>query len=150
MGRAAKELQVEPKTLTLAASAYLQKLPWPGNVRQLENTCRWITVMATGREVLVSDLPPELQAEGEMEPDVALPNWEQALAQWARQALQNKSAGALLDQAVPAFERVMITEALQFTGGRRRDAAVVLGWGRNTLTRKLKELGLSTGGDDDD
>lgn len=150
MTRAAKELQVEPKTLTLAASAYLQKLPWPGNVRQLENTCRWITVMATGREVLISDLPPELQEEGEPKIDAVLPNWEQALAKWARQALQNQSAGALLDQAVPVFERVMITEALQFTGGRRRDAAVVLGWGRNTLTRKLKELGLSTGGDDDD
>ncbi|MEO6699173.1 MAG: nitrogen regulation protein NR(I) [Paraperlucidibaca sp.] len=150
MARAAKELQVEPKSLTAEASAYLQRLPWPGNVRQLENTCRWITVMATGREVLVSDLPPELQPGSEQEPDAVLPNWEHALALWARQALLSKPAVPLLDHAAPAFERVLITEALQFTGGRRRDAAVVLGWGRNTLTRKLKELGLSAGSDDDE
>ncbi|REH39951.1 Fis family nitrogen metabolism transcriptional regulator NtrC [Paraperlucidibaca baekdonensis] len=150
MARAAKELQVEAKSLTAEASAYLQKLPWPGNVRQLENTCRWITVMATGREVLVSDLPPELQPGSDQEPDAVLPNWEQALALWARQALQQRPHEPLLDQAAPAFERVLIAEALQFTGGRRRDAAVVLGWGRNTLTRKLKELGLSATLDDDE
>lgn len=149
MGRAAKELQVEPKTLTAEASAYLKRLPWPGNVRQLENTCRWITVMATGREILVNDLPPELQPSAEHEPDAVLPNWEQALALWARLALQHQPDVALLDYAAPAFERVLITEALQFTGGRRRDAAVVLGWGRNTLTRKLKELGMSMGSDED-
>jgi two-component system nitrogen regulation response regulator GlnG len=106
--------------------------------------------MATGREVLVSDLPPELQPGSEQEPDVVMPNWELALALWARQALQSKPTVPLLDHAAPTFERVLITEALQFTGGRRRDAALVLGWGRNTLTRKLKELGLSAGSEEEE
>ncbi len=150
MARAARELQVEPKSLTSEASAYLQQLPWPGNVRQLENTCRWLTVMASGREVLISDLPPELQPGGEQEPQVAMPNWEQALAAWARRALQTTSGVPLLDMAGPAFERILILEALQHTGGRRRDAAQILGWGRNTLTRKIKELGLVIEGADDD
>ncbi|MBA4151139.1 MAG: nitrogen regulation protein NR(I) [Acinetobacter sp.] len=142
MKRAAQELKVEPKTLTSEAAAYLQKLPWPGNVRQLENSCRWLTVMASSREVLVSDLPPELLDQPMDSPQVVAQDWEHALAQWARSMLRNTSAPALLDVAAPVFERTLIMEALQHTGGRRRDAAVVLGWGRNTLTRKIKELGL--------
>ncbi|MEL0028755.1 MAG: sigma 54-interacting transcriptional regulator, partial [Perlucidibaca sp.] len=150
MNRAARELQVEPKSLTPEAAAYLQQLPWPGNVRQLENTCRWLTVMASGREVLISDLPPELQPGGEQEPQMTMPNWEQALSAWARRALQTTPSVPLLDIAGPAFERVLIMEALQHTGGRRRDAAQVLGWGRNTLTRKIKELGLVIEGGEDE
>jgi len=150
MNRAARELQVEPKSLTPEAASYLQQLPWPGNVRQLENTCRWLTVMASGREVLISDLPPELQPGGEQEPQVAPPNWEQALASWARRALQTTPSVPLLDMATPAFERILILEALQHTGGRRRDAAQTLGWGRNTLTRKIKELGLVIEGGEDE
>ncbi|PRD38352.1 UNVERIFIED_CONTAM: glnG [Trichonephila clavipes] len=150
MARAARELRVEPKSLTPEAASYLQQLPWPGNVRQLENTCRWLTVMASGREVLISDLPPELQPGGEQESQAVPLNWEQALASWARRALQTTPAVPLLDVAAPAFERTLILEALRHTGGRRRDAAVVLGWGRNTLSRKIKELGLVVEGGDDD
>jgi len=150
MTRAARELQVDPKSLTPEAASYLQQLPWPGNVRQLENTCRWLTVMASSREVLISDLPPELQPGGEQEPQLVSTGWEQSLAQWAKRALQNSPTMPLLDAAGPAFERVLILEALQHTGGRRRDAAVVLGWGRNTLTRKIKELGLTVAGDDEE
>jgi two-component system nitrogen regulation response regulator GlnG len=147
LARAAQELAVEPKLLKAETEEYLKHLPWPGNVRQLENTCRWITVMASGREVHVSDLPPELLSL----PHDAAPvtNWEHALRQWADQALA-RGQSSLLDSAVPTFERIMIETALKHTAGRRRDAAVLLGWGRNTLTRKIKELGMKIDGDEDD
>ncbi|GFM72377.1 nitrogen regulation protein NR(I) [Pseudomonas cichorii] len=147
LSRAAQELAVEPKLLKAETEEYLKHLPWPGNVRQLENTCRWITVMASGREVHISDLPPELLSL----PQDAAPvtNWEQALRQWADQAL-SRGQSSLLDSAVPTFERIMIETALKHTAGRRRDAAVLLGWGRNTLTRKIKELGMKVDGGDDD
>ena len=147
LSRAAQELAVEPKLLKSETEEYLKNLPWPGNVRQLENTCRWITVMASGREVHISDLPPELLSL----PQDAAPvtNWEQALRQWADQALA-RGQSSLLDSAVPSFERIMIETALKHTAGRRRDAAVLLGWGRNTLTRKIKELGMKIDGADDD
>ncbi|ALI07079.1 MULTISPECIES: nitrogen regulation protein NR(I) [Pseudomonas] len=148
LSRAAQELAVEPKLLKSETEEYLKNLPWPGNVRQLENTCRWITVMASGREVHISDLPPELLSLPQDSAPVT--NWEQALRQWADQALA-RGQSSLLDSAVPAFERIMIETALKHTAGRRRDAAVLLGWGRNTLTRKIKELGMKVdGGDDDD
>ncbi|QXI38175.1 nitrogen regulation protein NR(I) [Pseudomonas xantholysinigenes] len=148
LGRAAQELAVEPKLLKPETEAFIRNLPWPGNVRQLENTCRWITVMASSREVLVGDLPPELL---NLPQDAApVTNWEQALRQWADQALA-RGQSSLLDSAVPSFERIMIETALKHTAGRRRDAALLLGWGRNTLTRKIKELGMKVdGGDDDD
>ncbi|MFP6850524.1 MAG: nitrogen regulation protein NR(I) [Pseudomonas sp.] len=147
LSRAALELAVEPKLLKSETEDYLQQLPWPGNVRQLENTCRWITVMASGREVHVDDLPPELLNQPQESAPVS--NWEQALRQWADQAL-GRGQSNLLDTAVPAFERIMIETALKHTAGRRRDAAVLLGWGRNTLTRKIKELGMNVDGNDDE
>lgn len=147
LARAAQELAVEPKLLKSETEEYLKNLPWPGNVRQLENTCRWITVMASGREVHISDLPPELLSLPQDSAPVT--NWEQALRQWADQALARGQSN-LLDSAVPAFERIMIETALKHTAGRRRDAAVLLGWGRNTLTRKIKELGMKVDGGDDD
>ncbi|NQD91342.1 nitrogen regulation protein NR(I) [Pseudomonas sp. CrR25] len=147
LSRAALELAVEPKLLKGETEDYLQHLPWPGNVRQLENTCRWITVMASGREVHVDDLPPELLSQPQ--DSIPVSNWEQALRQWADQALARGQSG-LLDSAVPAFERIMIETALKHTAGRRRDAALLLGWGRNTLTRKIKELGMKVDSAEDD
>ncbi|WNF47191.1 nitrogen regulation protein NR(I) [Pseudomonas sp. SG20056] len=147
LSRAALELAVEPKLLKSETEDYLQQLPWPGNVRQLENTCRWITVMASGREVHVDDLPPELLSQPQESAPVS--NWEQALRQWADQAL-GRGQSSLLDTAVPAFERIMIETALKHTAGRRRDAAMLLGWGRNTLTRKIKELGMNIESADDE
>ena len=148
--RAARELGMEGKTLHKDAEKYMASLGWPGNVRQLENVCRWLTVMASGREVLVDDLPPELRevTSGE-EPSS---DWEKSLRLWADRALSAGNKG-ILDEAVPAFERTMIEVALKHTGGRRRDAAMLLGWGRNTLTRKIKELemeGSLANGDDGD
>ena len=147
--KSGEELSVEPKILTPEAEAHICNLSWPGNVRQLENTCRWMTVMATGREVLVEDLPPELM-ERSQELAVTGSNWEHSLRNWADQQL-SLGQRSLLDTAVPAFERIMIETALKHTAGRRRDAAELLGWGRNTLTRKIKELGMEDGkGDDTD
>lgn len=147
LASAAKELSVEPKVLLRETEDYMCGLHWGGNVRQLENTCRWLTVMASGREILVSDLPPEL-LNSKSDTDTGS-NWEDALRAWADQALARGQSG-LLDQAVPTFEKIMIETALKHTAGRRRDAAELLGWGRNTLTRKIKELDMDSNGSDDD
>ena len=143
--KAAQELDVEPKILTPETETYLSSLAWPGNVRQLENTCRWITVMASGREVHLQDLPPELMTHTDVETPSS--DWEKALRIWADQALAS-GQNDILANAVPAFERTLIETALKHTAGRKRDAANLLGWGRNTLTRKLKELGMSTADED--
>ncbi len=137
--RSARELEVEPKGLSQEAERFLAQLDWPGNVRQLENLCRWLTVMASGREVLLQDLPPELRQQPETARGEA--EWEDALRRWVDQHLARGESG-ILDSAVPAFERILIRSALERTGGRRQDAARLLGWGRNTLTRKIKELEL--------
>ncbi|MGB0664959.1 MAG: nitrogen regulation protein NR(I) [Pontibacterium sp.] len=148
LNASAEELSVEAKTLSKEAEAMLCCLPWAGNVRQLQNTCRWLTVMASGREILVADLPPEL-VDDKGDEATSSSNWEGALKNWADQQLSLGSTG-LLDEAVPAFERIMIESALKHTAGRRRDAANLLGWGRNTLTRKIKELGMDSDSDSDD
>ncbi|KZX84185.1 nitrogen regulation protein NR(I) [Oleiphilus sp. HI0009] len=142
--RAADELAVEPKILRPETEEYLSAMPWPGNVRQLENTCRWLTVMASGRELHVSDLPPELLESKEIQATGV--TWQEGLRQWADQELK-KGKDAILDTAVPEFERIMIETALSHTSGRRRDASLLLGWGRNTLTRKIKELGMESSED---
>jgi two-component system nitrogen regulation response regulator GlnG len=138
--RAAKELGGEPKLLLPEAEAYLAGLPWPGNVRQLENVCRWLTVMASGREIHVADLPPELQAAPSTE-TAAEGDWISGLRAWADAEVRHGRT-RLLDTAQARFEGAMIEVALGHTRGRRGEAAELLGWGRNTLTRKIKELGL--------
>lgn len=148
--RAAKELDVEPKTLAPDTEHFMSKLPWPGNVRQLENTCRWLTVMAAGREIHITDLPPELlqpvtAQQAAAQPGQVVPtnqNWQSLLAEWARSQLASGET-SVLRQALPTFEKIMIDVALAHTGGRRAEAAELLGWGRNTLTRKLKEFEAS-------
>ena len=136
--RAASELEVETKSLATETLALLIQRDWPGNVRQLENLCRWLTVMAPAHEVRPEDLPEDLHAEGSGG-IAAGSDWQGLLRQWAQQQLAG-GAERLLDEALPSFEKVLIDVALQQTGGRRQDAARLLGWGRNTLTRKLKEL----------
>jgi two-component system nitrogen regulation response regulator GlnG len=136
---AADELNVDVKSLDNDSTEYLSKLDWPGNVRQLENTCRWLTVMSPGQVIHLDDLPPELLTTEQQEKSSG--DWPEALRYWADRQL---SAGdsSILDKAVPMFEKVMIEIALQKASGRRQDAAKLLGWGRNTLTRKIKELGM--------
>ena len=137
---AAQELGEEKKKLLPETENYLTTLSWPGNVRQLENFCRWITVMASGMEIHIDDLPPELKK------DVAISDendsWELNFRKWVESRLVNGDV-ELLGNAVPLFETILIEEALKKTGGRRQDAAKLLGWGRNTLTRKIKQLNIS-------
>ncbi len=139
LSQAATELEVDSKTLLPDTEAELQNMAWPGNVRQLENTARWLTVMASSKEIHIEDLPPELHVDEDV--SASDDDWGSGLRTWARQRL-NQGQESILDEAVPQFETVMIAAALEHTGGRRLDAARLLGWGRNTLTRKIKELGL--------
>ena len=136
--QAANELGVAPKTLSPEAAEVLLKYDWPGNVRELVNVCRRLTVTAAGREIAVQDLPHELGGIGSQ----ATADWTMGLAQWAEGQLAVTAAAPLLDEALPAFERTLIVTALRRARGKRLEAAKLLGWGRNTLTRKIKELGL--------
>ncbi|MEX2162856.1 MAG: nitrogen regulation protein NR(I) [Sulfuricaulis sp.] len=140
MKKSAAELGVETKQLTPQAMEYLSALPWPGNVRQLENTCRWLTVMAPGQTVRVEDLPQELLA---MDGDITRESeWEGRLKSIVEQRLA-RGEGEIFKDINNSFERILIEAALKHCGGRKLDAAKKLGWGRNTLTRKLKDLGLA-------
>lgn len=140
--RAAQELSAEVKVFDKQVEAWLKQQPWPGNVRQLENLSRWLTVMASSREIRLSDLPAELAAQSQANTaESSGGSWESALQTWAEQQLDQGSR-KILDTATPTFERILITVALNKTGGRKQDAAKLLGWGRNTLTRKLKELDM--------
>jgi len=139
LATAAEELRVAPKHLLDDALAVMVAYPWPGNVRQLENVCRWITVMAPARQVHAEELPQELQERRQQGAPGG--DWQSLLRRWAEVCLDAGEA-ELLHRALPDFERIMIEAALRKTGGRRQDAAHLLGWGRNTLTRKIKELGL--------
>lgn len=137
---AAEELAVDPKTLHKSTEQFISQLDWPGNVRQLENCCRWVTVMASGQEILPEDLPPELgQITTTAQP---AGDWQDALRTWADEELK-QGKESILDWALPEFERIMITSALNSTAGHKQLAALKLGWGRNTLTRKLKELKIN-------
>jgi two-component system nitrogen regulation response regulator GlnG len=138
---AAKELGGEIKILRPETIDFMCSLSWPGNVRQLENTCRWLTVMASGREIHISDLPPELRGDTNQESPSEV-SWERALENWAEHASESSNT-PLLQVAQPKFEEIMIRAALKKTAGRKRDAAELLGWGRNTLTRKIADLELT-------
>ncbi len=139
LGRSALELGVEVKQIAPEAEEYLASLDWPGNVRQLENTCRWLTVMAPSQTIQLADLPPELREDksgGRSDAD-----WEAALRSLVRQKLSRGDADLLSDIGLQ-FERILLEESLKHTGGHKQEAAKRIGWGRNTLTRKLKELNI--------
>jgi len=181
MQSAAEQMNTSPKHLHPAALQIMQTFDWRGNVRQLENVCLWLTVMATGDTVMATDLPPELlenispntvlyEEHGASQEDAQehlvqsgdvlngsasnnhqndrsnpLPknqSWQQALADWAEQSL-NTGETDILQTATPEFERVLLTAALNHSGGKKIEAASLLGWGRNTLTRKLQQLDIS-------
>ena len=170
LARSARELGGDPKQLTPAAMAYLTSLPFPGNVRQLENLCHWLTVMAPGQTVDVNDLPPELRQDAPLAMDapvVSVPQATGAAPAVAASAPQPSSGGArwtdqlatvvdtmlaggagtdaehaIYGSLMQDFERTLIARALHHTGGRRIEAAQLLGIGRNTITRKIQELRL--------
>jgi two-component system nitrogen regulation response regulator GlnG len=135
---AAGELGVQPKTLAQDAQAVLLRFDWPGNVRQLVNACRRLTVVAPGREIQLQDIPRELGGDARGE---SVGEWDQMLRSWAERRLASGEV-PLLGAALPRFERTLIETALARSRGHRQEAARLLGWGRNTLTRKIRELGI--------
>jgi len=138
--QAAQELSVEPKTLEKSALNFLLHCEWPGNVRQLENICRFLTVMASGKEIHIDDLPSELTRTSAITSNDEF-SWQSLLQKWADEQLA-LGKQAIIDQALPEFEKVLIQSALANTKGHKQEAAIKLGWGRNTLTRKLKDLNI--------
>jgi two-component system nitrogen regulation response regulator GlnG len=139
--KSARDLAVEPKLLTEEALKVLMLFSFPGNVRQLENICHWLTVMAPGQRIDVADLPPEVREAPAATPELAESDWRNALDRELSQALARgeRNVG---DRLEDEFEKTLIRRALAHTGGHRMEAAAWLGWGRNTLTRKIQELGL--------
>ncbi len=135
--KSSEELKEEKKYLSEEVENYFKTLSWPGNVRQLENTCRWLTVMSPSKEVKLEDLPDELKIENAEEEN----NWKIVLRSWSENYLENGNKN-LLEEVGPEFERTLISVALNKTKGKKKEAAELLGWGRNTLSRKIKELGI--------
>lgn len=138
--KAAQELNTEIKVLKPETEKLLASLKWPGNVRQLENTCRWLTVMASGREIHVNELPEEILINPKQ--DAAInSSWELSLEKQVKKLLQTGST-EIAKHTIPTVESILIKTTLSHTRGRRHEAANLLGYGRNTLTRKIKELKL--------
>jgi two-component system nitrogen regulation response regulator GlnG len=138
LARSATQLGVEAKRLSDTALEHLQRLDFPGNVRQLENLCHWLTVMAPGQTIEVGDLPAEFRERGAA---AAATDWVAALAEEAERRMTRGETG-ILDALGRQFERTLISRALARTSGRRIEAASLLGMGRNTITRKIQELGI--------
>jgi len=143
LAKSAKELGVESKRLSNVALAFIAQHPFPGNVRQLENLCHWITVMAPGQSVEVNDLPPDIR--GDKANTAIDSDWKRALEREVTASLA-RGEKEIFDRLNKSFESALIIKALAHTGGRRIEAATLLGIGRNTLTRKIQELNLDTGG----
>ena len=137
LSMSAKQLGVEPKRLSDDALAHVARLEFPGNVRQLENLCHWLTVMAPGQVIDTPDLPAEFRDQAA----TTSADWLAALEHEAERRLARGETG-ILDGLSRQFERALITKALERTGGRRIEAASLLGMGRNTITRKIAELGI--------
>ncbi|MGH6623012.1 MAG: sigma 54-interacting transcriptional regulator, partial [Burkholderiaceae bacterium] len=157
LAKSAHELGVESKRISDEAMRFITQMPFPGNVRQLENLCHWLTVLAPAQVVKVEDLPLEIRSEalpatavrppaevapmaGEVQPVLAA-DWTQPLMAEVERRLQSGTPD-LMDALVRDFEATVIRTALRHTHGRRIDAAARLGVGRNTITRKIQELGL--------
>ncbi len=144
LGRIARELAVQTKSLAPETETYLQTLPWPGNVRELENTCRWLTVMCHSQEIYIRDLPAELVAKKNITPAPATAkseDWKRALDKWLHRAGQINETESIR-HVIEDAERILIKATLDISNGKKQVAASLLGWGRNTLTRKIQAYGL--------
>lgn len=142
LNEASQEIKGETKVLRPDVEEFLCALDWPGNVRQLENTCRWITVMAAGKDVHLDDLPPELlQTVRGIPSPMGDGTWQDALREWIQDELRLGHVN-IAKEAIESAETILIRTALGATRGRRQEAAKLLGYGRNTLTRKIAELNL--------
>jgi two-component system nitrogen regulation response regulator GlnG len=136
--KSARDLGIEAKRLSEGAMSYLAAQDFPGNVRQLENVCHWLTVMAPAQTIEVADLPPELRGESAKGGEG---DWTAALAREVEKSLMRGESG-IMDALTREFEKILISRALAHTGGRRIEAANLLGIGRNTITRKIAELAI--------
>lgn len=134
----AQEFDVSPKQLDSKALEVLTLYSWPGNVRQLKSCCRWLTLMVIKDLVGVQDLPPEILSFSQEKAE----KWVLSLSLWAQKKLEDNEP-QLLNNALSLFEHTLIKAALKHTGGRRQEAAKLLGIGRNTLTRKLHEFSIN-------
>ncbi len=139
LAKSARGLGVEPKRLSDAAMAYLSAQDLPGNVRQLENVCHWLTVMSPSQVIEIGDFPPELrQPAGPVSSD-----WIAALGREVDRRLAEGETN-IMDGFSRDFEKTLIAKALARAAGRRIEAAGLLGIGRNTITRKIGELGIES------
>lgn len=136
----AKKLDVPAKTLATTVVEHFCKLNWPGNIRQLQNVCRWLTLMTTSHEIQLDDLPADLKNATTLSNSNS-DNWTVNLAGWAEKELKSEPTD-ILGKALPLFEKTLIEASLKHTLGRRSEAAKILGWSRNTLTRKINNMDI--------
>ena len=134
--RHADSLSDEPKVLSSEALLALTQYNWPGNVRQLENTCYWIALMAPTQNVKLEDLPTEI-ISNEQSPQTQINDWQTGFSQWLGEVYQSNPEN-MLETIEPELDKIMINFALEKTGGKKQEAAKVLGLGRNTLSKKIK------------
>ena len=132
----ADSLSDEPKVLSPEALLALTQYNWPGNVRQLENTCYWIALMAPTQNVKLEDLPAEIFSN-EQSPQTQINDWQTGFSQWLGEVYQSNPEN-MLETIEPELDKIMINFALEKTGGKKQEAAKVLGLGRNTLSKKIK------------
>lgn len=151
LAQSAIDSHTEPKKLTSEVLVFLCRLPWPGNVRQLKNLCKYLTIMVTGRDIQLVDLPSEFLHANTPQNKPAVTNavtgkenssWQELLRAWVDSKLKSGEHD-ILAEAVPEFEKIMLETTLTFTGNHKQESAKLLGWGRNTLTRKIKELNIN-------
>tara|TARA_B100001063_G_scaffold13694_1_gene10650 strand:+ start:6160 stop:7536 length:1377 start_codon:yes stop_codon:yes gene_type:complete len=132
-------LNEDLRVITDEAMIILNKYNWPGNVRQLENVCYWLTLMSPSQNVKVQDLPTEVK-EFEVT-DIPTTSWEDGMQNWLKNVSMNIDSG-LSEIAITKIEKMLIRTALEKSKGKKNDAAQILGWGRNTLSKKMKEHGI--------
>ena len=135
----ASSLDEELRVISDDAKKLLEKYEWPGNVRQLENVCYWLTLMSPTQNVKAQDLPSEVK-DFEMT-DIPSASWEDGLQNWLNNVSMNIESG-LSDIAITKIEKMLIRTALERSNGKKNDAAQILGWGRNTLSKKMKDHGI--------
>ena len=132
-------LDEDLRVISDEAMKLLEKFDWPGNVRQLENVCYWLTLMSPSQNIKSQDLPSEVK-EYEFT-DIPSSSWEDGMQNWLKNVSMNINSG-LSEIAITKIEKMLIKTALERSNGKKNDAAQILGWGRNTLTKKMKELGI--------
>ena len=134
LNQAIEELNIGTKRLTKSVLSKMQSYPWPGNVRQLENCCRWLAVMSSGQDIDAADLPDEITGATPTESG----SWQDQLKAAVFEEISRDNSDIMI-KFQAEFEQVLIEQALQATSGHKQKSARLLGWGRNTLTRKLKQ-----------